>query len=198
MKRDYHPVSTTSRPIALLAADAGIPLDYEVVERFAGAHLSPAFAAINPSCQVPVLDDDGFVPTESTAIPGDLADRHGAAAHPRVPKARARVDERPDWLNAGLFREPGSGRTYALEVGERHLERMLDRGRSMGMEVREIADHGFIRSIYFRDPDGYVIELTARKPGHDEALGPRKNGARAKPDDRQARRRGAVHRNARS
>ncbi len=30
----------------------------------------------------------------------------------------------------------------------------------------------FIHSIYFRDPNGYVIELTAKLPGHDEAMDP--------------------------
>jgi catechol-2,3-dioxygenase len=30
------------------------------------------------------------------------------------------------------------------------------------VETRGVTDHGFIRSIYFRDPNGYVIELTAR------------------------------------
>ena len=29
---------------------------------------------------------------------------------------------------------------------------------------------GFIDSIYFRDPNGYVIELTAKREGHDEAM----------------------------
>jgi len=48
------------------------------------------------------------------------------------------------------------------------------------METRGIADHGFVRSIYFRDPNGYVIELTAKASGHDQALNPAANGARAK------------------
>jgi catechol-2,3-dioxygenase len=48
------------------------------------------------------------------------------------------------------------------------------------MRTRGISDHGFIDSIYFRDPNGYVIELTAKKPGHDAAMDPAQNGARAK------------------
>jgi catechol-2,3-dioxygenase len=38
------------------------------------------------------------------------------------------------------------------------------------METRGISDHGFIDSIYFRDPNGYVIELTAKRPDHDQQL----------------------------
>ena len=43
----------------------------------------------------------------------------------------------------------------------------------------ELADHGFIRSIYLRDPNGYVVELAARTDRHDIVLNPRRNGARA-------------------
>ena len=51
-----------------------------------------------------------------------------------------------------------------------------------GIETRGVSDHGFIRSIYFYDPNGYVIELTARTQSHDEAMDPARNGARAKLD----------------
>lgn len=50
----------------------------------------------------------------------------------------------------------------ALEVDMDTLHQMFARGRTMGVETRGIADHGFIHSIYFRDPNGYVVELTAK------------------------------------
>jgi len=70
----------------------------------------------------------------------------------------------------------------ALEVDMATLHRMFEKGKAAGMETRGISDHGFIDSIYFRDPNGYVIELTAKKAGHDEAMDPAKNGARTKLD----------------
>jgi len=70
----------------------------------------------------------------------------------------------------------------ALEVDGRALEQMLAKGRAAGIETRGISDHGFIHSIYFRDPNGYVIELAAKLPGHDQAMNPATNGARAKLD----------------
>ncbi|HYM01817.1 MAG TPA: hypothetical protein VET85_02660, partial [Stellaceae bacterium] len=66
----------------------------------------------------------------------------------------------------------------ALEVELDALKRMLEKGKSEGREVRGVSDHGFIHSIYFRDPNGYVIELTAKLPQHDQAMDPAKNGAR--------------------
>jgi catechol 2,3-dioxygenase-like lactoylglutathione lyase family enzyme len=74
----------------------------------------------------------------------------------------------------------------ALEVDEPALHAMLVRGKSLGIETRGVSEHGFIHSIYFRDPNGYVIELTSKLPGHDEAMNPAANGARAKLDAWQA------------
>lgn len=80
----------------------------------------------------------------------------------------------------------------ALEVDRPTLESMFARGKAAGIETRGISDHGFLDSIYFRDPDGYVIELTCKKPGHDAALDPARNGARAKLDAWQKAKRGAA------
>ena len=66
----------------------------------------------------------------------------------------------------------------ALEVERPTLEAMFARGKAEGRETRGVSDHGFIHSIYFRDPNGYVIELTTKRPGHDEAMDPARNGAR--------------------
>jgi len=68
----------------------------------------------------------------------------------------------------------------ALEVDEQSLGKMLARGKAAHIETRGVSDHGFIHSIYFRDPNGYVIELTARQPSHGEAMNPALNGAREK------------------
>jgi catechol 2,3-dioxygenase-like lactoylglutathione lyase family enzyme len=53
----------------------------------------------------------------------------------------------------------------ALEVEYTELEAMFAKGKAAGIETRGIANHGFIDSIYFRDPNGYVIELTAKTAG---------------------------------
>jgi catechol 2,3-dioxygenase-like lactoylglutathione lyase family enzyme len=67
----------------------------------------------------------------------------------------------------------------ALEVEHDVLEPMLAKGRAAGIETRGISDHGFIDSIYFRDPNGYVIELCAKRADHDAQMDPAANGARA-------------------
>ena len=66
----------------------------------------------------------------------------------------------------------------ALEVEVEHMEAMLAKGKALGMDPRGPADHDFIHSIYFRDPNGYVIELTAKQPNHDQKTDPSRNRAR--------------------
>src|SRR6476646_1870117 len=105
MKLHYHPVSTTSRPIVLFASESGIDLEYQLVDLFTGEQYQPAYATINPSKQVPVLEDGDFVLTESSAILKYLAEKTGSAAYPKDLKARARVNERMDWFNTSLGRE---------------------------------------------------------------------------------------------
>jgi catechol 2,3-dioxygenase-like lactoylglutathione lyase family enzyme len=77
----------------------------------------------------------------------------------------------------------------ALEVPRDQLEPMLAKGRAVGIESRGVSDHEVIESIYFRDPDGYVIELTAKRNDHDVKMNPAHNDARAKLEAWQAAKR---------
>jgi catechol 2,3-dioxygenase-like lactoylglutathione lyase family enzyme len=80
----------------------------------------------------------------------------------------------------------------ALEVDDATLKEMFAKGKAAGIETRGIIDHHFIHSIYFRDPNGYVIELTAKTPAHARDMDPATNEARAKLDRWQAAKRPAV------
>jgi glutathione S-transferase len=112
MKLYFHPASTTCRPILLLAAEAAIPLQMQVVDLFAGEHRTERFAAINPNRAVPVLEDGSFRLTESSAILKYLAEVRGAPSYPSDPRARARVNALMDWFNTGFYREFGYGVVY--------------------------------------------------------------------------------------
>ncbi|HVO00214.1 MAG TPA: glutathione S-transferase family protein [Steroidobacteraceae bacterium] len=112
MKLYYHPVSTTSRPVALFAAEAGIPLEFQIIDLAAGEQYGAAFSAINPSHQVPVLEDGDFRLTESATILRYLADMHVSGAFPSSPRMRARINERLDWFNTGFYRDFCYGLVY--------------------------------------------------------------------------------------
>ncbi len=74
----------------------------------------------------------------------------------------------------------------ALEVDRPTLDAMLAKGHANDIETRGISDHGFIDSIYFRDPNGYVIELTCKRETHDRTMEASLNEARTKLDRWQA------------
>jgi len=79
----------------------------------------------------------------------------------------------------------------ALEVGAEALQPMIARAREWGIECRGPSDHGMIDSIYFRDPNGYVIELCAKRADHDAQMDPARNGAKEMLQRWTARRAGA-------
>ena len=56
----------------------------------------------------------------------------------------------------------------ALEVDEATLDAKFTQGKMKGIETRGISDHRAIRSIYFRDPNGYVVELAAKVTEADD------------------------------
>ena len=112
MKLYMHPASTTSRPVMMLAKLADIPLELVTVDILTGKHHEPEYAKINPTKLVPTLDDDGFVLTESSAIMKYLADKVESPLYPKELKARARVNERMDWLNTNFYRDWGYNLIY--------------------------------------------------------------------------------------
>ncbi len=112
MKLYYHPISTTSRPIVLFAAQTGLALELQVVDLFTGEHVQPSFGAINPNRLVPVLEDGGFRLTECSAIMKYLAEKTSSPLYPKELQARARVNERMDWVNTQLSRELCYGVVY--------------------------------------------------------------------------------------
>lgn len=107
MKLHYSPASTTSLSIVLFCAESRIPFDAVVVNLMTGEQSSPAYLKLNPWGLVPTLEDDGFVLTESSTILKYLAEKHESPAYPRELRARARVNERMDWINTELYRELG-------------------------------------------------------------------------------------------
>ena len=112
MKLYYHPASTVSRTVMLFAAENGVPLEMQVVDLFTGEHHKPAYEDINPNHLVPVLEDGNFRLTESSAILKYLADKTGSPLYPQDLQARARVNERMDWINTQLCRDFAYGLVY--------------------------------------------------------------------------------------
>lgn len=112
MKFFTFPASPVCRPIAMFIADHGMTVEQKIVDLMAGEQYQPTFAAINPNNAVPVLEDDAFRLTESSAILKYLADVVNSPSYPKPLQARARVNEAMDWVNTGLYRSFGYNLCY--------------------------------------------------------------------------------------
>ncbi len=112
MKLYMHPVSMVSRPVRLFIAENRLPVDEQVIDLFTGEHYGEHFSAINPSRQVPVLDDGDFRLTEASAILKYLADKFNLPSYPKDLQQRAKVNEMMDWINSGFYRDYGYGMVY--------------------------------------------------------------------------------------
>jgi glutathione S-transferase len=91
MKLYFHPFSQNARRALSVALHLGFKPETILVDLTKGAHKTPDYLAMNPNGMVPVLDDDGFVLNESTAIAIYLADKAKSDVLPSDPKEKAQV-----------------------------------------------------------------------------------------------------------
>jgi glutathione S-transferase len=112
MKLYMHPVSTASRPVRLLIAEKKLDVQEQVVDLMTGEQYKDEYSSINPSHQVPTLEDDGFRMTESSAILKYLGSKFNLPEYPTDLKKRARIDEVMDWFNTQFYRDFGYGLLY--------------------------------------------------------------------------------------
>ncbi|MBU6440684.1 MAG: glutathione S-transferase [Betaproteobacteria bacterium] len=110
-----HPLSGHCHRVELLLNMLGLPYRIRDVDLRAGEQRQPAFLAINPFGQLPVIDDAGTVVADSNAILVYLAMRYGAPSWlPRDALGAARVQR---WLSlaAGPLAY-GAARARAIRV----------------------------------------------------------------------------------
>jgi glutathione S-transferase len=112
MKIYLDPISTTSRALLLFLDDHDMQAEIVPIALFKGEHLSADYAMLNPNKCVPMLDDEGFMLTECSAILKYLAEKAGSPTYPHDLQARARVNAMMDWFNTGFYRDHGYGVVY--------------------------------------------------------------------------------------
>lgn len=98
MKLYCDPISTSSRPVMMFAAETGLAIELVHVDLVNGAAATAEYLSVNPNGCVPFLVDGDFALGESTAILKYLAEIAGSPAYPAEPKARARVNAAMDWF----------------------------------------------------------------------------------------------------
>jgi len=97
MKIHHHPLSGHAHRAVLFASLLGVPHELVEVDLAAAAHKSPAFLALNPFGQIPVLEDGDIVIADSNAILVYLAKKAGRTDWlPEDAEGAARVQR---WLS---------------------------------------------------------------------------------------------------
>lgn len=93
-----HPLSGHAHRVELLLSLLNLPTELVFVDLAKGAHKQPDFLAINPFGQVPVIDDNGTVLSDSNAILVYLAKKYDSTGRwlPAEPVAAAKVQR---WLS---------------------------------------------------------------------------------------------------
>ncbi|GLS44597.1 glutathione S-transferase family protein [Methylobacterium brachythecii] len=102
MKLHVHPLSGHSHRARLFLSLLGVPHELVEVDLMAGAHKTPEFLALNPFGQVPVLEDDGVVVSDSNAILVYIARKLGQS----------------DWLPSDAQGEAAVQRWLSVAAGE--------------------------------------------------------------------------------
>jgi glutathione S-transferase len=135
MRLYHHPLSSNSRRAALAAAHLGLPAERIKIDLEKGEQRSPEFLAMNPNGMVPVLEDEGFILTESHAIMLYLADKiPGHTAYPRDARARADINRWVFW-NAQHFQP-----TISIFVWENLIKGMIGQGPADPVQIRRGED----------------------------------------------------------
>lgn len=97
MKLHQHPMSGNCYKVRLMASLLGVDVALVPVDLMNGEQKTPAFRALNPLGQVPVLEDDGVLVRDSQAILVYLARRYGGDAW--LPEDAAGLAEVMQWLS---------------------------------------------------------------------------------------------------
>ncbi|XP_078410586.1 glutathione S-transferase theta-2 [Cetorhinus maximus] len=100
----YDLLSQPSRAVLIFLKRTGIPHVEKPVALRKNEHRSPEFTKLNPMQKVPVIEDNGFVLTESVAILKYLATKYNTPLfwYPQEPMKRAKVDEYMAWQHANV------------------------------------------------------------------------------------------------
>ncbi|XP_030273651.1 glutathione S-transferase theta-2 isoform X1 [Sparus aurata] len=109
-------LSQPCRAVHILLNCNKIPHTVRTVALRKGENRTPEFTKLNPMNRVPVMEDNGFVLTESDAILKYLAAKYDVPEHwyPRQPEKRARVDEYTAWHHNNT--RPHAAKVFILEV----------------------------------------------------------------------------------
>ena len=149
MKLYGHPFSNAARRVQMLCEELSVPYTYETVDLQGGKQYTPEYQKLNPNSKVPVIDDDGFVLTESQAIMRYLADKHKAHTwYPTDLKARAHAEEWLDWNQSRLGPEAGKIMFNTHFAGDKRNDQAIEDGKKWLEKILPVMDSVLAKRKY--------------------------------------------------
>lgn len=126
------PRSGHAHRVELMLSLLGRPFELIFVDLAKGEHKQPAFLALNPFGQVPVIDDQGVVLADSNAILVYLAQKYGQGRWlPSDPLGAARVQR---WLSVAagpIAFGPAVARLITVFGAQRNAEEAIERSHAL-------------------------------------------------------------------
>ena len=166
MKLYHHPLSGHAHRARLFLSLIGAPHELVEVDLMAGAHKTPAFLKLNRFGQIPVLDDDGTVISDSNAILVYVAKKFGRTDWlPEAPAAAAAVQR---WLSVAAGQiafGPAAARLVTLFGARFNAEDVIGRAHAVLKVIdEELADRTWIAAAQPTIADVALYSYIARAP----------------------------------
>jgi glutathione S-transferase len=121
-----------------MLGELGLKYDHKDYLPRAPETRTPEFRALNPNGRVPVIDDDGFVLSESMAINLYLAKKHGSPLYPSDPRNEALAWQWSLWETDRLDRQIVNYVRHTTEFPE--AERKKEIAEAAWQQVTESFD----------------------------------------------------------
>jgi glutathione S-transferase len=138
MKLYYHPLSGHAHRARLFLSLTGTDFELVEVDLAKGAHKAPEFLALNRFGQVPVLDDNGTIVADSTAILVYLARRFGLTDWLPTDPAGAAAIQR--WLSVAAGQiafGPAAARLITVFGAGYNAEEVIGRAHGVLKQIDE-------------------------------------------------------------
>ncbi|TBW48124.1 glutathione S-transferase [Marinobacter halodurans] len=169
-----HPLSGHSHRVTLFLNLLGLPYEAIEVDLLRGDQKTPAFLALNPFAQVPVIEDGTTVLPDSNAILVYLAKRYDAEGWlPDAPEAAARVQR---WLSVAagqLVSGPAIARVSNVFGRQADLDQCaVVANRLFPLMENELADRQWLADTRPTLADVAMYSYTAHAPEGGISLEP--------------------------
>jgi glutathione S-transferase len=172
MKLYYHPLSGHAHRVRLFLSLIGVKFDLVEVDLAKGAHKTPEFLRLNRFGQLPVLDDDGVIVSDSNAILVYLAKKFGKTDWlPEHPIGAAAVQR---WLSVAagpIAFGPAAARLVTIFGAKFSPEEVITRAHNVLAVIdAELEGHEWIVGLKPTIADVALYSYIARAPEGNVSL----------------------------